>query len=79
MSIFPKKKNTIEKKLQCKCNPENKKLEKRRIFLKNPSLPVRLLPRPSHRGASKHRFLYLELKDIDIVRNIEFLFKLEKQ
>ena len=70
-----------EKEIQSKKNfnvstmQNTRNWKKEKHFLKNLSLPVQPLPRLSHRGASKHPCLYLELNIyiyIYIVRNIKF-------
>ena len=70
-----------EKEIQSKKNfnvstmQNTRNWKKEKHFLKNLSLPVQPLPRLSHRGASKHPCLYLELNMyiyIYIVRNIKF-------
>ena len=56
-----------EKEIQSKKNfnvstmQNTRNWKKEKHFLKNLSLPVQPLPRLSHRGASKHPCLYLEL------------------
>ena len=70
-----------EKEIQSKKNfnvstmQNTRNWKKEKHFLKNLSLLVQPLPRLSHRGASKHPCLYLELNIyiyIYIVRNIKF-------